>query len=309
MMAIFGFLGSIFGYVLWPIFNLVNNYGIAIIIFAIIAKIVLFPFSIKQQKSMANNQRLQKKQQEIREKYKNNKQKANEEIQKLYQKEGVSPSSGCLTSIVPMLVMLGIFYSISSPLTNTLHLDQTLVDSTVAYAQHIPGMPLGSSTNAYYQQIEVLNNFGAMINTDFVKECFTTTQVESINMLSQGFELVPGSGISMLATPSTYGFFGSWYTLVPVLCFVSSIATTILSSKLNGTQMQGCMMVMLLGMPLFSAYIAYSVPAAVGFYWICSTLLGLVQTIVMHRFYNPVTMIANQEARHVALMELNEKNM
>ncbi len=309
MMTIFSFLGSLFGYVLWPIFYLVQNYGIAIIIFAILAKIVLFPFSIKQQKSMANNQRLQKKQREIQEKYKNNKQKANEEMQKLYAKEGVSPSSGCLTSIVPMLVMLGIFYSISSPLSNTLHLNETLVNSTVAYAQHIPGMPLAANTNAYYQQIEVLNNFGAMLNTDFVRECFTTTQIDNINLLSNGFELFPGTGISMLATPSNYGFFGSFYTLIPVLCFVSSIATTLISSKINGTQMQGCMMVMLLGMPLFSAYIAYSVPAAVGFYWICSTLLGLVQTIVMHKFYNPVTMIANEEARHVALMELNEKKM
>lgn len=309
MMTIFSFLGSLFGYVLWPIFYLVQNYGIAIIIFAILAKIVLFPFSIKQQKSMAKNQRLQKKQREIQEKYKNNKQKANEEMQKLYAKEGVSPSSGCLTSIVPMLVMLGIFYSISSPLSNTLHLNETLVNSTVAYAQHIPGMPLAANTNAYYQQIEVLNNFGAMLNTDFVRECFTTTQIDNINLLSNGFELFPGTGISMLVTPSNYGFFGSFYTLIPVLCFVSSIATTLISSKINGTQMQGCMMVMLLGMPLFSAYIAYSVPAAVGFYWICSTLLGLVQTIVMHKFYNPVTMIANEEARHVALMELNEKKM
>ena len=173
----------------------------------------------------------------------------------------------------------------------------------------MPGMPLGTNTNAYYQQIEVLNNFGAMMQTDFVKECFTASQIDSINLLSKGFDFIPGSGISMLETPANYGFFGSFYTLIPVLCFVSSIATTILSSKLNGTQMQGCMMVMFIGMPLFSAYIAYSVPAAVGFYWICSTLLGLLQTVVMHRFYNPVTMIANQEARHVALMELNEKNM
>lgn len=65
MMAIFNFFGSIFGYVLWPIFYVVQNYGIAIIIFAILAKIVLFPFSIKQQKAMANNARLQKKQKEI----------------------------------------------------------------------------------------------------------------------------------------------------------------------------------------------------------------------------------------------------
>lgn len=235
--------------------------------------------------------------------------KANEEMQKLYQKEGVNPSSGCLTSIVPMLVMLGIFYSISSPLTNTLHLNADLVNSTVTYAQHIPGMPLHSGVNTYYQQIEVLNNFGAVINTDFVHNCFTQAEISHIEMLANGFDLFPGSGISMLQVPSTYGFFGSFYTIIPVLCFVSSVVTQILTMKLNGTQMQGCMMAMMLAMPLFSAYIAYSVPAAVGFYWICSTLLGLVQSIVMHKFYNPVTMIANQEARHVALLEQNERKL
>lgn len=305
-MAIFNFLGSLFGYLLWPIFYLVQNYGIAIIIFAVIAKIVLFPFSIKQQKSMANNQRMQKKQAEIREKYKNNKQKANEEIQKLYQKEGVSPSSGCLTSIVPMLVMLGIFYSISSPLTNTLHLDSDLVNSTLTYAQHLPGMPPTANVNAYYQQIDVLNNINTMSNSDFITQCFTQVQLDNVSMLAKGFELVPGSGISMLEVPATYGFFGSWYILIPVFCLVSSIITQIITMRVNGTQMQGCMMVMMFGLPLFSAYIAYSVPAAVGFYWICSTLLGLVQSLIMGKIYNPVTMIANQEARHVALMIENE---
>lgn len=308
-MALFNLFGSIFGYVLWPILYVVQNYGIAILIFAILAKIVLFPFSIKQQKAMANNARLQKKQQEIREKYKNNKVKANEEMQKLYQKEGVNPSSGCLTSIIPMLVMLGIFYSISSPLTNTLHLNSDLINSVVEYAQHMPGMPLHTGINTYYQQIEVLNNFSAMANTDFVNNCFTQAEISNINLLANGFELLPGSGISMLEVPSTYGFFGSFYILIPILCFVSSVVTQIITMKLNSTNMQGCMMFMMLAMPLFSAYIAYSVPAAVGFYWICSTLLGLVQSIVMHKFYNPVSMIANQEARHIALLEENESKL
>ncbi|MBQ9673336.1 MAG: YidC/Oxa1 family membrane protein insertase [Ruminococcus sp.] len=309
MMTFFNFFGSIFGYVLWPIFYFVQNYGIAIIIFAFIAKIVLFPFSIKQQKSMASNARLQKKQQEIREKYKNNRQKANEEIQKLYQTEGINPSSGCLNSIVPMLVMLGIFYSISSPLTNTLHLNADLINNAVTYSQHIPGAAPGGSVSTYYQQIQILDNIGVISKSDFFRECFTSSQLDSINFLASGFELIPGSGISMLEIPNTYGFFGSWYTLIPVLCFLSSVVTQIITMRVNGTQMQGCMMVMMFAMPLFSAYIAYSVPAAVGFYWICSTLLSLVQSLIMHKFYNPVSMVANQEARHIALMEQNESNV
>ena len=305
-MNFFNFFGSLFGYLLWPIFYLVQNYGIAIIIFAIIAKILLFPFSIKQQKSMAKNARMQKKQKEIQEKYKNNRQKANEEIQKLYQKEGISPSSGCTTSIVPMLVMLGIFYSISAPLTNTLHLNADLISNAVTYSQHIPGAIPTGTANTYYQQIQILDNIGVISNSEFFRSCFTTAQLSDITMLSKGFELIPGSGISMLETPSTYGFFGSWYTLIPVLCFLSSVVTQFITMRVNGTQMQGCMMAMIFALPLFSAYIAYSVPAAVGFYWICSTLLGLVQSIVMNKFYNPVTMVAEEEARHVALMELNE---
>ena len=75
MMEIFNFFGSILGYVLWAAWYLVKNFGIAIILFTIFIKLVVFPFTIKQQKSMANNARIQKKQQELREKYGNNKEK------------------------------------------------------------------------------------------------------------------------------------------------------------------------------------------------------------------------------------------
>ena len=98
--TVFNFIGSIFGYVLYGVYFVVQNFGVAIIIFTIITRLLIFPTSIKQQKSMAANSRLQAKQKEIREKYANNKQKANEEMQKLYEKEGVSPMGGCATSIV-----------------------------------------------------------------------------------------------------------------------------------------------------------------------------------------------------------------
>ena len=106
-MEIFNFFGSIFGYLLWAAYYLVNNFGIAIIIFTLVFKIVLFPSSVKQQKSMAANAKLQAKQKAIQEKYANDKQKYNEELQKLYEKENISPFGGCLTSLLPMVIMLG----------------------------------------------------------------------------------------------------------------------------------------------------------------------------------------------------------
>ncbi len=100
MVQIFSFFGSILGYLLWFLYNIFHNYGVAIIFFTIIVKLVLFPFSIKSQRSMASQTKLSAKQKELQAKYGNNKQKYNEELMKLYEKEGVNPSSGCLTTLL-----------------------------------------------------------------------------------------------------------------------------------------------------------------------------------------------------------------
>ena len=103
---IFGVIGSLFGYVLWFFYSIFKSYGIAIILFTIVVKIVLFPLSIRQQKSMAKSARLSKKQQELRQKYANDTKKMNEEIQKLYDKEGGMQSMGCSSMFVPLLIRI-----------------------------------------------------------------------------------------------------------------------------------------------------------------------------------------------------------
>lgn len=101
-MQILNFFGSILGYLLWALYSIFRNYGVAIILFTLILKLLLFPFSVKQQKSMASQSKLAAKQRELQKKYANNKQKYNEELMKLYEKEGVNPSSGCLVSMLPL---------------------------------------------------------------------------------------------------------------------------------------------------------------------------------------------------------------
>ena len=159
-MQIFGYLGSLLGYVLWGAFYLLKDFGLSIIVFTIIVRLCMFPFTIKQQKSMAGTARLSKKQKEIQEKYKNNRQKAQEEIYKLYEKEGVKPTGGCLTMIVPFLVLFGVFYAVAYPLTNTLHIDSAKVTEALNYVNTIPGYTAASgATNATYQEIYFLKNF------------------------------------------------------------------------------------------------------------------------------------------------------
>ena len=171
-MQIFGFLGYAFGYILWGIFYVLQNFGLAIIAFTLVVKLILLPFSVKQQKSMAGTAKMQKKQQELREKYANNKQKLQEEMNKLYEKEGVKPMGGCLTSIVPIIVLFGIFYAVAQPLTNTLHINSQSIQSAISYVNTIPGYV--SSINQTYQEIGLLKVFPNIVNTEAIQNIFNS---------------------------------------------------------------------------------------------------------------------------------------
>lgn len=295
------FIGSLFGYVLWYAYLLVHNYGLAILVFTIVAKIILFPPSIKQQKTMAGNARLQAKIAELREKYGNNREKLNEETQKLYEKEGTSPYSGCLTTLIPMFIMIGVFYAVAYPLTNTLHLDKTMIEQAKNVMVTIPGLNISSSP-MYGGQIDILRYFN---NFECIRDCFSGASL-SVSQISDFCSSFNVFGLNLLESPSNLGF--SVYLIFPGLCFLTSVASQLVIQKLNGTgaNQQGCMKAMIFALPLFSAYIAYTVPAAVGFYWICSTVLGFLQSLLLHYFFGPGMMIARSEAARVALLEKQE---
>lgn len=107
MMDIFNFLEA-FSAICFGFYTLIQNYGIAIILFTVVTKLITFPFSIKQQKSMAATSKMSLKQKNCK-KYGNDKAKLQEETQKLYEKEGVNPASGCMSSFVPLIIMMGLF--------------------------------------------------------------------------------------------------------------------------------------------------------------------------------------------------------
>lgn len=299
-MDIFNMIGSLFGYVLWFCFMLVHDYGIAIILFTLFLKIILFPTAIKQQKSMAANARLAAKQRELQKKYGNDKAKLNEEVSKLYQKEGVNPMGGCLSSLLPMLLLLGVYYAVINPLTNTMHIASETVTKAVSYLNTLPG--IGTSFNNFYGQIDIIKLAQTPQGTTYLSGFFDANTIDQIKDFGQGFH---SFGLDLLGRPNE-GF--TILLIIPILCLVTSILAQYFTMKLQGTaqMQQGCMKYMLLLMPLLSAYIAYTVPAAVGFYWIVSTVLGFLQTVILQNFYSANIMGAKAEAQRVALLELEE---
>ncbi len=304
-MDVFGFIGSLFGYVLWFFFEIFKNYGVAIILFTIVLKIIMFPTSIIQQKSMAKNAKLSAKQKELQKKYANDKQKLNEEVNKLYQKEGVNPLGGCLPSIVPMILLFGVYYSVIMPLSNTMHLDATSVDNAVAYLNTIPGLGSSFGGNNIYGQIDIINIAQTSEGVAYLSQFFTDADIAKIQEFGQGFNFL---GLNLLGKPAD-GFSNLW--LVPALCLITSVGSQLYTMKFQGTMQnqQGCMKYMLLGMPLISAFIAYQVPAAVGLYWIASTVIGFGQSVLLQKFFNANIMGAKEEAARVALLEIEEKNV
>ena len=198
---------------------------------------------------MAANARFQKMQREIMERYGNDRVKANEEIQKLMQKENISMTAGCLPMIAPMFVMLGVYYSVINPLTNTLHIASDKVNSALQSLSALPG--IGSEINSQYGQISIVKYFDNiqkyLTNSDG-SALFNSGEIHSINEFANGFNFL---GWDLLASPNASSF-QSLMWLIPVLCFVTSVGAMFITQKLNGTQMKGCMNAMIFIMPLFS---------------------------------------------------------
>lgn len=298
-MDIFNWFGSILGYLLWFLYEIVQNYGLAIILFTLIIKIAMFPFSVKQQKSMASQSKVQKKVKELQKIYGNDRLKLQQETQKLYDKEGVKMGGGCLPMLIPFPILLGIYYSVLYPLKNALHIAADRVAEATNVLSQIPG--IGISMNTGYGEINIIKHF------DTLKPYLTMFQpeeAERIESFSKGFEFL---GLDLLANPNMAPFV-SMLWIIPVLCLVTSYLTNIVNQKLmpNDQQQMGCMKVMLYGFPLFTAWLAWTMPAAVGFYWTVQTVLGIIQSFITYWFYAPQKLVAQAEAARIARRRIEE---
>ena len=153
------FFAKIFGFILNFIYEIVNNYGIAIILFSILVKLLMLPISIKQQKTMKKSVKIQAKMKEIQLKYKNNPEKLNQETLELYKNENMSPFSGCLSGIVQIVLLFAVFYLVRSPLTYMRKVDAGVINKYTQIAHEYK-----LSTNSGYPEIEVIREIEGIRN-------------------------------------------------------------------------------------------------------------------------------------------------
>ena len=147
----FQFFANIFGYVLNFIYNLVQNYGLTMILFTLVIKLLMLPLSIKQQRTMKKSAKLNEQMQVLQFKYKNDPEKLNQEMMKLYKEEKMSPFSGCLGTILQFILLISIFYMVRCPLTYMKKVDTNKINNYVTQLQESE-----KTVSAAYPEIDLI---------------------------------------------------------------------------------------------------------------------------------------------------------
>lgn len=299
------FIASVFGYAMSFIYGLVQNYGIAIILFTVLVKILLLPLTIKQQKSMEKMQELQPLYQELQRKYGNDQQRLSLEYQKLLKEKNMNMMSGmgcsgCLLQLIQFPIILGLFYMMVSPLTYILKLPQEEIDQykqnlNSYYASQIIESKQNSGETLTEAEIAEINSGDYLQNSRY-HELVIAKQEKLFNMQFLGINL------GDIANENRGNFL---LYIIPVLCMGITFISLRMSSKTldeakkkenikanndekgmttaNEEMPMPDMRVMNTMMPIMTGYIAFIAPQGLGLYWTTNSLLQLIQMRVLKK--------------------------
>ena len=279
------FIAIPIGYVLKFIYDTLafKNYGIAIILLTVIVKTLLLPLYIKQYHSTSKLSEIQPQLQEIQKRYKDDKEKLNEEMMKLYQENKVNPAGGCLPSLIQMPILFSLYYVISQPLK------YMAGKSPEVIGQLFEKIPAGPDRIANMRDLSIITYFGKHTEA-FAEVSQLLKRDELLNMNFIGINLgaIPTWDYHKLLDPAA-GTQNLILLLIPLL----SAVTTYISVKYsmqqtpqtNDNQMQASMQKnMALISPVTSGFISFNVPAGLGLYWIIGNIYQIAQQMFMNRF-------------------------
>ena len=296
-MSILYFFAKIFGYVLNFLYQLIGNYGVAIILFSILVKLLTIPLSIKQQRTMKKSAKIQEEMKQIQFKYKNDPEKMNQEVMALYKRENMSPFSGCLSSIVQIILLLSVFILVQSPLTYMVKLDSQVINQldTIANQSQV--------SNSRYKEIQVIQYVRTLKNEASVSEEEQDDNYKLINQYKDKVNLnMDFLGIDLSAVPTQN--LSDWKTLViPILYVITSFISIRMTTNIQNNKKDKKLITdgneekkeeeynpmleanksMSWFMPLMSVSIAIIAPLGLALYWLMNNLLSITERIVLNK--------------------------
>ena len=296
-----------FGYVLDFLYQLVNNYGLALILFAVVVQIVLMPITAKSKKSMMKMSRLTPRIQAIKDKYPNDQQKQNEAIQKLQQEEGASLGcGGCLWSLVPMLILIPLYGVIRQPIEFMLHESAETAQAIVNVIKaELPD--LFNARNSFYEQLIAASHIAEYKDQILAAGIEVSERtLEGLNFTFLGLDLgtVPEYRFWDSAVWSwTWSCIGVF--LIPVISAGQQIVSMLISQRSNNSvitdekglqdketakksqQNQSSKMMMWM-MPIMSLWIGFGVPAALSVYWFVGGVLRMFEDMILTKHYRKI---------------------
>ena len=258
-----------FSWLLNVFYNFTQNYGLAIILFALIVKIVLFPMSLKGKKSMIQMSMLSGKLDQLKKQYGKDQTRYNQEMQKLYEREKVNPMGGCLWSMLPLFVLLPLYAIIREPLKYLMDLSPEQITAVAEL--------LGTEFKKNgYEQLQM----AAMIKDGMA--------IDGAQLFAINFNFL---GIDLAAMPTWKIWTGitNWSTVIgPFLLVLVSTGLSVLMGKVSNKtnnmgksqQTNSTNRTMMLMMPLMSLWIGFVMPAAMCIYWIANSLFSMLQEIL-----------------------------
>ena len=264
----FNFIANIFGYLLNFLYDLFNNYGLAIVIFSILIKLLLLPLTIKQQKTMEKTNKMQEELKSLQFKYKNDPEKLNKEMMDMYKRENMSPFSGCLSSIAQLILILAVFYLVRSPLTYMKKVDVNIIND---YTNRL-------ETKTSYPEVQLIKEFGSEDETVYV----------NMNFLGLDLSSVPSSNLKDVKT-----------LVIPFLYVVSSIVSMKMTLNMQNKgkdkkeekegqdetaedMLQSTNKSMSYMMPIMAFSISLVAPLGLALYWLMSNVLMIAERIFLN---------------------------
>ncbi len=274
-------LGKPLGWVMYILYNLVKNYGVTIILFTLVSKIILLPISLLVQKNSIKMVKLQPEIDEIRKLYAGDKERISEEQYKLFEREKYNPGIGCLPTAIQIPIVLGLIQVIYHPLQHLFRVAKDTANTLISLAGEVLGAPITGSS-AELQVIEAIQNssIADAVQSSGLLSAETIGNIKAMNLNFLGIRLaeIPSfdrPGITLL---------------IPVIAGLSALALCVYQEHKNVLQREQSKLEqwgMTAFLVLFSLYFTFIVPAGVGLYWICSNLMAIAQLAILNKIYAP----------------------